>query len=378
MKIWIGRTESDLLTYPSKHFDYSITYYGSNSFPNFSYCSSYRSNANYNLDYSKFVLSVLAKLSPSKDFLLFFYSNSTADKLLSVAPDLKQHIAAYNPQHLTQWCNNKFYTRFWLSNVVNVPAFALLSKAECSYQLLQKRFPGHYDFVIQKAHSAGGSGTYKMTHANSQRILARLSQYEPYLVSPYYHDSISACCHIIIGKGSSLFFPIGLQRISTESDNLSYLGTIFGQEVPTCIANNSVVKEFIHTIAFCLAQNGYRGICGFDFLFADGMPYLVEINPRYMGSSFMVNKALYDSELPSLFELNELAFSTDGQLERWAKDIEALNVPYQGTSVTFSKLRMIPTIPKDAVAFLDGWCGQAAEEGAYLFRFMQKNAAASG
>ena len=37
IKIWIGRRETDLLTYPSEYFDFSITYYGSNKNNNYSY-----------------------------------------------------------------------------------------------------------------------------------------------------------------------------------------------------------------------------------------------------------------------------------------------------------------------------------------------------
>lgn len=372
MKIWIGRTESDLLTYPSSYFNNSITYYGSNKFPNFSYKTSYRTCANYDSEFLKFVLATLKKLSPNADYTLYFYSNSTADKLLSIAPELKKHIAAYNPRELTYWYNNKFYTRFWLSNTVNVPAFTLLSKAECSYQLLRKRFPNSDDFVIQKAHSAGGSGTYKLTAENECRVLGKLSLYEPYLVSPFYQNSISACCHTIIGQHTSLVFPVGRQRISATTDNLSYLGTYFQSET-ALNSNTPQLRAFIQAITSHLSKTGYRGICGFDFLIYNEIPYLVEINPRYMGSSFIINKALSDEGLPSLFELNEYAFRDDRALETYERSIGRLKIPYECINITYSKYREIPVVPKNATVFWDGWDSKMkAEEGAYLFRFMLK------
>ena len=53
IKIWVGKRESDILTY--QYFDVSITFWGSNTNNNHSFCSSNRVKANYNKKFSVFV-----------------------------------------------------------------------------------------------------------------------------------------------------------------------------------------------------------------------------------------------------------------------------------------------------------------------------------
>ncbi|MFR7759519.1 MAG: hypothetical protein ACLU1X_00665 [Peptoniphilus grossensis] len=60
-----------------------------------------------------------------------------------------------------------------------------------------------------------------------------------------------------------------------------------------------------------LMEINYRGICGLDFIFIQNNILLIEINPRYQGSSYLLNAVLNVYNLPSLFELNSICFSAN-------------------------------------------------------------------
>lgn len=45
---------------------------------------------------------------------------------------------------------------------------------------------------------------------------------------------------------------------------------------------------------------GYRGVCGIDFVIDDSNVSILEVNPRFLGSSFIINTTLADENLPSL------------------------------------------------------------------------------
>lgn len=370
MKIWIGRRESDILTYPSDYFDGSITFYGSNKWPNISYCTTTRVMADYDLTFMNFLVQQLARFAPPRDLELYFYSNTLADKLASYDSTFKNCLKAHNKVSLTNWCNNKLYTRFWLSNSVKVPAYAVFSKPECTYNTLHSYFPGYESFVIQNAYSAGGTGTFKLTPKNEGEIRRNLSDTQPYLVSPYYTNTVSACCHTIISEPYSLIFPTGIQKIQSKMNNLSYIGTYYPKYL---YKKNSEIEKFLQVIINRLLQVGYRGICGFDYLLGEDGPSLIEINPRFMGSSFIVNKALYDAGLPSLFTLNEMAFNNDIALSSFVQKTSTLYIPYECTSVNFNKHTHPSTVPQDAIMFYDGWNENVkTEDDAYMYRYISK------
>lgn len=372
IKIWIGRRESDILTYIPNKFNYSITYYGSNNqVSNFAFNNKKRAQAKYSTQFYTFIICCIKKLcNDNSDFELYFYNSTLSKDLGRLQPSLKKHFKNCNNYILLDWLNNKSYTRLWLSNCVAVPPFTLLSKEECCLSFLNGKFPDHTEYILQKNYSSGGKGTYHLTQENESTILNQLSSFEPYLASPYLVGTISACCHVIIGEKDTIIFPIGYQILSENGDTMSYLGTTYKK--PPCFnITESRIKEFILNISIRLAKNGYRGICGYDFLIKEGQPILIEINPRYMASSYLLNYVLLRENLPSLFELNDMAFANDTNLYTYQESIYNLKVPYITRTIYYSA-EFEKQLPHEyELLFNDGLENVCDfEEKAYLYRYI--------
>lgn len=374
IKIWIGRRESDILTYMPNKFDYSISYYGSNNQKNnFSFDRQKRTFSRYNKDFYCFIIKCIEDICNDRlDYELYFYNNILSRELENLQPSLKNHFRNCNNYSLIDWLNNKSYSRLWLSNSVNVPPFALLSKDECHIDNLSVIFPHYSEYIIQKNYSSGGKGTYHLTSNNENIILNQLSSSEPYLASPYIANAIAACCHVIIGSKNVIVFPIGFQILSEHMDTMTYLGTTY-QKPNHLRITDLQIEEFILKISHRLACNGYRGICGYDFLIQEKQLILIEINPRYMASSYLLNYVLAKENLPSLFDLNDMAFSNDMKLGIYQKQIYNLNIPYVTKTAYYNETKTTSLPSKYILLFNDGLDNAYAfENNAYMYRYIDK------
>ena len=376
LRIWIGRRESDILTYTPHYFDYSITFYGSNKNNNYSYCLKNRIALKYSHEFCDFINSSLQSIIRSNDdeFYLYFYSISSKKLLLKHYPIYEKHCKNCNDYKTLSWFDNKIYMRLWLSNFVDVPSYKILSKADIKYNNLIGLYPDIKDFVVQIDYSAGGDGTYKISQ-NSQDVYTNLSLNHPYLTSPYLYPSISACCHVIVGKNETIIFPIGEQIISHYDNRLSYCGTDYSLE--DRLSKNIVkkCKDFIEIISKKISETGYRGICGYDFLIYNNTPFFIEVNPRYMGSSYLVNYILKINNLPSLFELNDIAFLEES-LEIYKERISKIKTNYI-THTLYNESDNIISNPKIPFfkphLYLDGLMQNSyIEPGGLIYRYFKK------
>ena len=101
IKIWVGKRESDILTY--QYFDVSITFWGSNTNNNHSFCSSNRVKANYNKKFTEFVKDLLIKyISLDKNTEIHFYNNEFAYKLMNLEPLLEKYIVNINSKRILE------------------------------------------------------------------------------------------------------------------------------------------------------------------------------------------------------------------------------------------------------------------------------------
>jgi hypothetical protein len=375
--IWIGKYESDILT-NNNYFDYSITYYGSNTKNNVAFCSEKRLLSTNDDKYVDFVINHIDKIKiKHPNILLYFYSSGIAYKIQKLRPDFICYCKCLNQEQLINWLNNKTFVRCWLSNSVNVPSFALLSKPECTYNNLSSLFPDYKKFVIQENISSGGDGTYLINQNNEKCILQKLFSYRPYLVSAYY-ESISISSHLIISDNINIIFPVCIQKINNKSNKLKYGGADF-----------TILKEFddrikiliyktSNIIANRLSSIGYKGICGLDFIIFKEKILFIEINPRFLGSSFVINKCLSENNLPNLFILNEWAFNNDNLINNYKTNLENLNIPYRSHVVksidewnNLKETGVLRRINKNNL-FYDG-CEHASyfESGVYIMRFIE-------
>lgn len=311
-KIWIGKRESDILTY--EFFDYSITFYGSNKKRNVAFSNEYRQKASYSDDFTTFAINNLNTIyKRHKDIEIHFYNGVFAHKIIAKCPSYKDYVVNTNSIFILNNLRHKTLSRLWLNNSVPVPSFTLLSKDECNVDYLKRKFDGFSSFVIQKNYSGGGAGTYLINNLNESNVISRLLDHELYLVSPFYSPSQSLSCHILIDASDCVVLPVSEQVMYSKKNSLEYIGNRF-------LSNESPISQLIKEKAFLIGNKlkhvGYRGICGFDFICYNSEIFLVEINPRYQGSSYILNFALKKHQLPSLFELNTMCFK--GEMPNWS------------------------------------------------------------
>lgn len=370
--VWIGKRESDILTYP--FFDYSITFYGSNKNNNISFCSKNRIRDSYSKEFVEFIIKNLdIIIKNNSETRIHFYNNTLAYKIINCNPEFQQYIVNLNIPSVTNTLRHKTLSRLWLSNHANTPAFCLLSKNECQIINLQNKFSDVYNsFIIQKNYSGGGTGTYLINTVNENQIINSLSETELYLVSPFYFPSLSLSCHIMIDNDKSIVFPVSEQILYTKNNNMEYVGNTYLH--PSSVISKEV-KETALTIGQELCSIGYRGICGFDFIFVDDKVLLIEINPRYQGSSYLLNFALRENNLPSLFELNSKCFN--GLIpNNVAEKISNMQINYSNKYLKFQNKNDINIADsllhtKGNILFTDGYeNAETFENGCYLMKYI--------
>ena len=101
---------------------------------------------------------------------------------------------------------------------------------------------------------------------------------------------------------------------------------------------------------------------------------LIEINPRYQGSSYLLNAVLNVYNLPSLFELNSICFSTNYINNDITSQIDNMSVSFESyTSIyKLGGCNDIKNLPKNVLLFLDGLSNaNKFEDGVYLYRYLK-------
>lgn len=371
-KVWVGKRESDILTY--KYFDFSITFYGSNCENNAAFSTKKRNNASYTKSFIDFTKKNLKRiLENNSDVEIHFYNTVFAYKMLTVYPEIEPYIVNINAQIVLNTLRHKTLSRLWLNNYVDTPAICLLDKNNCSIKLLKKKFGTDFDrFIIQKNYSGGGEGTYLIDSSNINTLLNSLKKDELYLISPYYYPNESLSCHIIIDREKCIVFPVSKQVLNTNNNTMEYIGNVY---IDLFSELSQKVKQVAKKIGLKLQQFGYRGVCGFDFIATNNKVLLIEINPRFQGSSYVINDILYNQGLPSLFELNSICF-TDTVSNEISDIISVLNPSCSNHYIKFQSLKDIQLaksiIQNDKYqVFTDGFLeAEDFEFGCYLLRYI--------
>ena len=160
-----------------------------------------------------------------------------------------------------------------------------------------------FPFVLSASKSNGGEHVYKIdnitdyieaiTEINSPVI--KITRFLPKAIS------LSQIA-VVLNNGEIIKYQPWLQLIKNirKRNNFEYMGADF------CLENifkekTKMVGEDItlysHVIGKLLYQMGYRGIFGCDYLYNNKEIYLVEINPRYQASTFLLNRVAWKKSL---------------------------------------------------------------------------------
>ena len=219
--------------------------------------------------------------------------------------------------------------------------------------------------------SGGGEGTYLIDKYNCEIILSNLAANDIYLISPYYENNISLSCHLLIDNKKVTVFPISQQLLNYDNNKIAYCGNKYldnNNELAIQVKNKAI------NVGKRLMEINYRGICGLDFIFIQNNILLIEINPRYQGSSYLLNAVLNVYNLPSLFELNSICFSANYINNDITSQIDKMSVSFESyTSIyKLGGCNDIKNLPKNVLLFLDGLSNaNKFEDGVYLYRYLK-------
>lgn len=291
--VWVGKYQEYMGDFKISG---SISKYGIEKEKHFVFNSLlFDSYENYVVDKMKYFLQL------NREVKFYFYDQNLAHRIKKQIPIL-DNIICTNSEDLLSWLNNKSISREWIRNTIKTPATIVLSNNEISINYLKNIFWGYKTFVAQKMISSGGHKTFLIESDYSFFLDKDL-----YIVSPYYTPSLSINITSIIYSNNIIVFPISIQIIEIENSNLIYKGSDF---ISTEIIPNKLREKVLQAnkkIVEQLKQLNYLGICGIDFLLYNDEVYFIEFNPRFQGSSFLIEKSLRQYNL-SLYQLNYDSF----------------------------------------------------------------------
>lgn len=309
--IWVGKNESDVLQ--NDIFLYSITLFGSNKNNNYSFFENYKTRS---FDYYSFISFIAEKseliIKHNNTCKLYFYNPTWAYDVIRVDENLIDYMASeLIPSKTLDFLNNKAMSRLWISNIIKIPPFVLLSKSECSYENIKSLFENYDTFIVQQNVSEGGEGTHILK--KDTPIMNVLNESETFLAAPFFEKSISLNVTLLINNdGEYISCPISLQVFD---DKNNYIGSDFIAGNYVYQTHKNSIDNFIIKIAKILMEISYIGICGIDFIIHNDELYFIEFNPRFQGSSFLINIWLKEMIDISLYELNLMCFNCTSFLE---------------------------------------------------------------
>lgn len=318
---WVGPRQSDICGI-EKLFSGSVTIYGDNTNNNIAYCKNNRERFNHNIanpNCHLFFVHQLEELCRRDENVRFLFYNF--EYAYEFDENIQSHVIGLNSFQLLETLSDKIKSRYLMDDIIEAIPFITLRGKECTFDNIKNYFLDNTDFVIQKAYSSGGEGTYHISASTTHKF--EFNDNATYLISPYIDDSISLNTHIVITDTDVLFFPPSIQIITEINNQLLYQGADFFcyNSLPQNI--KQYVKKISLDIGNFLCDKGYRGLLGIDFLLKDDKLYFMEINPRFQASSQLVNKSLSITYKTSLQEIHMQAFGEFPILE-----IEDIEIPY--------------------------------------------------
>ena len=289
--IWVGSRQSDIVN--ESIFSGSITRYGFDGESNISFC-----NNTFTSDYTTFVREETDRYALNSN-IKFIFANERV--VYSCSPRVFANSLCVNSLAAIESLNNKIFIRNYMKDVVNVPESVVLSAQSVKdTEFVKSIFADRYlDYVVQDPNGAGGIETTFLSKFDNE------NKYGYLLVTPYIEKSIPINIHIAVSEKEYRIFPPSLQILE---GCFCYSGSDFikAQQI------DKTLKIKIFNIAVQIAKKimklKVKGIFGIDLLITQENILLLECNFRYQGSSFLINKALFDSKLPSYFMIAYDAF----------------------------------------------------------------------
>ncbi len=320
--IWIGRCESELMD--SGSFEGSITIYGSNFGRNFAFLEEYREDFIYDKFLSFVVEKIYMLIKKNDNYRFLLYNELWGYDIIKKHPNLKCYLKLNNEPHLLEFLSNKILSRTWMcSKHIQTPPFLIGNKNDCSYEAMKEYFEGYDTFIIQDCISEGGEGTI-IINENNKELCDQLNNQRTYIIAPYFYNALSLNVTIFCNKSGYIIFPISEQLFD---NNYMFNGSDFISGNEIYLAHKDLINDFIDKIASLLVQNEYIGVCGIDFVIDDERILFIEFNPRFQGSSFLLNYYFKNIKRPLLQEI-QLGLYQDNYSSSQFKSLIDCFIPY--------------------------------------------------
>ena len=297
--VWVGPRDTDIKY--CNCFSESICYYSKSNE------TTIRKAHIYGDFFINFISSkmkyILSKHSEAK---FIFYNPKIA---YSLEDDLKKHAICLNSKYLLELLGDKIYTRYWLGAYVPVLPALLLDSHNLAFINLEEKLGKFDSYVIQKNKSSGGFGTYYLANNNHELLNELQTNFnELFIISPYIKNSIPININAIVYETDICLFSPSLQIVNNNNNRLLYHGADYCTAQMLTDEIHKKIREYSTVILNLIQKLGYRGIIGIDFIIEGSTVYFQEINPRYQASSFLIDTALSERNLPSLTKMNIDAF----------------------------------------------------------------------
>lgn len=301
--IWIGPRESDIY-YSNIPFFMSVTYNGDTStthaFTNQinTRINQYNSNM-WNLP--QFLRDELLPYINNSDIEFMFY-NPMQSYMLGAQYSVQS--ICCSPRHAIEIIRHKGKMRSIVSEYIDVVPFVQFTGNILPQATFNVKTDGTY--ILQKVISSGGYETRKMSLEECAKYVSENSSEEVYILSPYLTNAVPINVHLVIFDDDCIVFPPSLQILQESHRHFIYIGADFHTNFESDIYSKIISES--KKVANCMRNMGYRGVCGIDYMLTQDKLLFLEVNARFQSSTFLLNRLLLEKEMPSVHELNLMAF----------------------------------------------------------------------
>ncbi|WP_117214900.1 ATP-grasp domain-containing protein [Allorhizocola rhizosphaerae] len=251
-----------------------------------------------------FVPNVLAESGPDpRPLLLIPPRVSPAWEAAAAAWSQDVRLVGRPAGEVGRIAENKIFVRERLRALgVPTPKFFKIDASELSYQRLADALGT--PFVLQAPNGAGGQGTYLVT--DEQHVLRAVCDRPDvgqWLASAYAGD-VTISVSAVVYDDAVRIMPASLQVSNIAEAGVGfgdYCGSEFGIDVPPG------VYQHAEKVAWWLHETGHRGLFGADVAVSGHEIAFLEINPRILGSSWLLSRAQQRAGLPQVLEQHVLA-----------------------------------------------------------------------
>ncbi|MER7753155.1 ATP-grasp domain-containing protein [Kitasatospora sp. NPDC097643] len=214
--------------------------------------------------------------------------------------DLGTRLVEPHPQTTAPILSNKVAQRSWFRSIgAAAPRDAVLGSLEnLEHRTLRHLFGEVY--VVQSPQGAGGHGTHLVTCEDDLRPLR--SAAGPWLVSEYI-DGTPLNVHGLVSADGT----VSVLRTSVQLTRVDGIGAPFGTYsgcdfgAPGQLPGRALTRagDTVARLGAGLAELGYRGLFGADFVLDGDRPLLLELNCRMQGSTWLLGELeLAEDALP--------------------------------------------------------------------------------